>query len=97
MKEVLLSGRKWQTAYVLNRKVPEVRILLLPQIGSLAQLDQSMTLRTSGSGVRISHESQLLPYGVTVSTSDSGSGGGGSNPSGATKQGALADLVYAQD
>ena len=34
------------------------------------------------SGVRISHESQLLPYGVTVSTSDSGSGGGGSNPPG---------------
>ena len=56
-----------------------------------------MTLRTSGSGVRISHESQLLPYGVMVSTSDSGSGGGGSNPSGATRQGALADLVYAQD
>ena len=56
-----------------------------------------MTLRTSGSGVRVSHESRLLPYGVTVSTSDSGSGGGGSNPSGATSQGALADLVYAQD
>ena len=56
-KEVWLSGRKRHTANVLNRKVPEVRILLLPQIGSLAQLDQSMTLRTSGSGVRISHES----------------------------------------
>ena len=56
-----------------------------------------MTLRTSGSGVRISHESPVLPYGVTVSTSDSESGSGGSNPSGATGQGALADLVYAQD
>ena len=39
MKEVWLSGRKRHTAKVLNRKVPEVRILLLPQIGSLAQLD----------------------------------------------------------
>ena len=67
------------------------------KFGSLAQLDKSMTLRTSGSGVRVSHESQLLPYGVMVSTSDSGSGGGGSNPSGATSQGTLADLVYAQD
>ena len=56
-----------------------------------------MTLRTSGSGVRVSHESQLLPHGVMVSTSDSESGGGGSNPSGTTEQGALADLVYAQD
>ena len=44
-----------------------------------------------------SPSSQELFHGVTVSTSDSGSGGGGSNPSGATKQGALADLVYAQD
>ena len=56
-----------------------------------------MTLRTSGAGVRISHESQLLPYGVMVSTSDSESESGGSNQSGATRQGALADLVYAQD
>ena len=56
-----------------------------------------MTLRTSGSGVRVSHESQLLPCGVMGSTSDSGSGGGGSSPSGATSEGALAGLVYAQD
>ena len=41
--------------------------------------------------------SATLPYGVTVSTADSGSASGGSNPSGATRQGALADLVYAQD
>ena len=51
--------------------------------GSLAQLDQSTTLRTSGSGVRISHESPSMLHGVTVSTSDSESGSGGSNPSGA--------------
>ena len=37
----------------------------------------------SMSGVRISHESPTLLYGVTVSIPDSGSGGGGSNPSGA--------------
>lgn len=30
MKEAWLSGRKRHTANVLNRKVPEVRILLLP-------------------------------------------------------------------
>ena len=36
-------------------------------------------------------------YGVTVSTSDSESGSGGSNPSGATTLGTLADLVYAED
>ena len=33
--------------------------------------------------------SATLPYGVTVSTADSGSASGGSNPSGATRQGAL--------
>ena len=39
MMEVWLRGIKRHTANVLNRKVPEVRILLLPQIGEVAQLD----------------------------------------------------------
>ncbi len=47
--------------------------------------------------VRILLLPQRLLYGVMASTSDSGSGGGGSSPSGATEQGTLADLVYAQD
>ena len=33
------------------------------KIDSLAQLDQSTTLRTSGSGVRISHEPQTWSFG----------------------------------
>lgn len=62
-KEVWVSGLNQHTANVPNRKVPKVRILLLPHIGSLAQLDQSTTLRTSGSGVRVSHESQYWRFG----------------------------------
>lgn len=62
-KEVWVSGLNQHTANVPNRKVPKVRILLLPHIGSLAQLDQSTTLRTSGSGVRVSHESQHWRFG----------------------------------
>lgn len=46
-----MSGLNQHTANVPNRKVPKVRILLLPHFGSLAQLDQSTTLRTSVSGV----------------------------------------------
>ena len=59
-KEVWVSGLNQHTANVPNRKVPKVRILLLPHIGSLAQLDQSTTLRTSVSGVRVSHESHNI-------------------------------------
>ena len=62
-KEVWVSGLNQHTANVPDRKVPKVRILLLPHIGSLAQLDQSTTLRTSGSGVRVSHESQHWRFG----------------------------------
>lgn len=62
-KEVWVSGLNQHTANVPNRKVPKVRILLLPHIGSLAQLDQSTTLRTSVSGVRVSHESQYWRFG----------------------------------
>ena len=62
-KEVWVSGLNQHTANVPNRKVPKVRILLLPHFGSLAQLDQSTTLRTSGSGVRVSHESQHWRFG----------------------------------
>lgn len=62
-KEVWGSGLNQHTANVPNRKVPKVRILLLPHIGSLAQLDQSTTLRTSVSGVRVSHESQHWRFG----------------------------------
>ena len=62
-KEVWVSGLNQHTANVPNRKVPKVRILLLPHIGSLAQLDQSTTLRTSVSGVRVSHESQHWRFG----------------------------------
>lgn len=58
-----MSGLNQHTANVPNRKVPKVRILLLPHFGSLAQLDQSTTLRTSGSGVRVSHESQHWRFG----------------------------------
>ena len=59
-KEVWVSGLNQHTANVPNRKVPKVRILLLPHFGSLAQLDQSTTLRTSVSGVRVSHESHNI-------------------------------------
>lgn len=38
-KEVWVSGLNQHTANVPNRKVPKVRILLLPHFGSLAQLD----------------------------------------------------------
>lgn len=62
-KEVWVSGLNQHTANVPNRKVPKVRILLLPHFGSLAQLDQSTTLRTSVSGVRVSHESQYWRFG----------------------------------
>ena len=62
-KEVWVSGLNQHTANVPNRKVPKIRILLLPHIGSLAQLDQSTTLRTSVSGVRVSHESQYWRFG----------------------------------
>ena len=62
-KEVWVSGLNQHTANVPNRKVPKVRILLLPHFGSLAQLDQSTTLRTSVSGVRVSHESQHWSFG----------------------------------
>ena len=62
-KEVWVSGLNQHTANVPNRKVPKVRNLLLPHIGSLAQLDQSTTLRTSVSGVRVSHESQYWRFG----------------------------------
>lgn len=62
-KEVWVSGLNQHTANVPNRKVPKVRILLLPHFGSLAQLDQSTTLRTSVSGVRVSHESQHWRFG----------------------------------
>lgn len=62
-KEVWVSGLNQHTANVPDRKVPKVRILLLPHFGSLAQLDQSTTLRTSGSGVRVSHESQHWRFG----------------------------------
>ena len=62
-KEVWVSGLNQHTANVPNRKVPKVRILLLLHIGSLAQLDQSTTLRTSVSGVRVSHESQYWRFG----------------------------------
>ena len=62
-KEVWVSGLNQHTANVPDRKVPKVRILLLPHIGSLAQLDQSTTLRTSVSGVRVSHESQHWRFG----------------------------------
>mgnify|MGYP006889653561 FL=1 len=58
-KEVWVSGLNQHTANVPNRKVPKVRILLLPHIGSLAQLDQSTTLRTSVSGVRVSRVTTL--------------------------------------
>ena len=58
-KEVWVSGLNPHTANVPNRKVPKVRILLLPHIGSLAQLDQSTTLRTSVSGVRVSRVTTL--------------------------------------
>ena len=63
VKEVWVSGLNQHTANVPNRKVPKVRILLLPHFGSLAQLDQSTTLRTSVSGVRVSHESQHWRFG----------------------------------
>lgn len=63
VKEVWVSGLNQHTANVPNRKVPNVRILLLPHFGSLAQLDQSTTLRTSVSGVRVSHESQHWRFG----------------------------------
>ena len=63
-KEVWVSGLNQHTANVPNRKVPKVRNrLTLPHIGSLAQLDQSTTLRTSASGVRVSHESQHWRFG----------------------------------
>ena len=62
-KEVWVSGLNQHTANVPNRNVPKVRILLLPHFGSLAQLDQSTTLRTSVSGVRVSHESQHWRFG----------------------------------
>ena len=62
-KEVWVSGLNQHTANVPDRKVPKVRILLLPHFGSLAQLDQSTTLRTSESGVRVSHESQFWSFG----------------------------------
>lgn len=62
-KEVWVSGLNQHTANVPDRKVPKVRILLLPHFGSLAQLDQSTTLRTSVSGVRVSHESQYWRFG----------------------------------
>ena len=62
-KEVWVSGLNQHTANVPDRKVPKVRILLLPHFGSLAQLDQSTTLRTSVSGVRVSHESQHWRFG----------------------------------
>ena len=55
-----MRGLNQHTANVPNRKVPKVRILLLPHFGSLAQLDQSTTLRTSVSGVRVSHESHNI-------------------------------------
>ena len=93
-------NKRNQTFFLLRKKASSAYCTFAPRMmkqGSLAQLDQSTTLRTSGSGVRISHESPTLLYGVTVSTSDSGSEGGGSNPSGATTKGTLADLVYAED
>lgn len=62
-KEVWVSGLNQHTANVPDRKVPKVRILLLPHFGSLAQLDQSTTLRASVSGVRVSHESQYWRFG----------------------------------
>ena len=80
---------KNQTFFLLRKKASSAYYTFAPRKmkqGSLAR-----------SGVRISHESPTLLYGVTVSTSDSGSEGGGSNPSGATTKGTLADLVYAED
>ena len=43
-KEVWVSGLNQHTANVPNRKVPKVRILLLPHFGSLAQLGQSTAI-----------------------------------------------------
>ena len=53
MMEVWLSGLMRHTANVLNRLVPEVRILLLPQIGEVAQLDQSSCLRSENDNAKL--------------------------------------------
>ena len=61
-REVWLSGRKRHTANVLDSLGPGGSNPSASAVnGSLAQLDQSVTLRTSRPGVRISHESQTLP------------------------------------
>ena len=57
------DGLNQPTANVPDRQLPKVRILQLPHFGSLAQLEQSTTLRTSVSGVRVSHESQYWRFG----------------------------------
>ena len=56
------EGDACQSKNVLNRQVPEVRILLLPQIGEVAQLDQSSCLRSSRSWVRVPPSSQIAPW-----------------------------------
>lgn len=114
---------------MLNRQVPEVRILLLPHlwlVSSVGLEHDATNVRVGSSNLsRVTYKeiwqswfnapvlktgrrkrlkgsnplvsASMMPHGVTVSTADSGSAGGGSNPFGATKQGALADLVYATD
>lgn len=60
-KEVWVSGRNRYSAKVLDLVGLEgSNPSASARFGSLAQLDQSTTLRTSGSGVRISHESQTM-------------------------------------
>ena len=49
-KEVWVSGLNQHTANVPNRKVPKVRILLLPHFGSLAQLDPEHDATNVGVG-----------------------------------------------
>ena len=60
-KEVWVSGRNRYSAKVLDLLGLEgSNPSASARFGSLAQLDQSTTLRTSGSGVRVSHESQTM-------------------------------------
>ena len=62
--EIAFSERRSQACLdYAERQAILSEILLLPHFGSLAQLDQSTTLRTSVSGVRVSHESQYWRFG----------------------------------
>ena len=82
-----MSGLNQHTANVPNRKVPKVRILLLPQIGGLAELVYCTGLENRQTATSQRFESfslRKLALSHNGSAADSGSASGGSIPSGAT-------------